>query len=204
MTLYLLDMAACAALAAAASCKARMCGNHFTGSAVLGCLSGMVVPLVRDGALGFPAAALNRDGYFACAVSGALAGALITVVSPRVVPWLAQREWQFFFVLDALGLALATGVGTVAGLVCNLTVTGSVLLGVLSGLAGGILRDVILGEPARAIEEDYYATAAVMGAVLTVALFLYARCSDWQAALTGAAFTALLRLLRRRSKMGGV
>ncbi|MDR2820433.1 MAG: TRIC cation channel family protein [Desulfovibrio sp.] len=203
MTLYLLDMAACTALAAAASCKGRISGNHFTGSAVLGCLSGMIVPLVRDGVLGFPAAVLNRGEYLACAVIGALAGALITVLPPKVIPWLARREWQFFCLFDTLGLALSTGVGTVTGLAFNLTVTGSILLGVLSGLAGGMLRDMILSEPARAIEEDYYATAAVMGAVLTVALFLYARCSDWQAALAGAALTALLRLRRRRSNMGG-
>ena len=75
----------------------------------------------------------------------------------------SSRAWMSFFWLDALGLALGAGVGTVKGVMAGLGPTGSILVGILGGLVGGIARDLCLGDMARAVEEDMYATAAAFG-----------------------------------------
>lgn len=186
--MFILDLAASALLAAAASCRARACGNHLTGSAVLGCLVGLAAPLLRDSLLGFGSMALNRGEYLAAAVLGALTGALIAA--------LFGRTWPFFYWLDSLGLALAACVGTSQGLAYGLGLSGCLLLGILTGLAGGLLRDMALGDVARAVEESLYATAAALGALLTLALLLYAPLPGWLSALAGAACVMLLRVLR--------
>lgn len=193
--MFILDLAASALLAAAASCRGRVCGSHVTGAAVLGCLAGLAAPLLRDCLLGFGALPLNRGEYLAAAVLGALAGALIGNLS--------GRAWRFFYWLDSLGLALAACVGTSRGLAFGLGLSGCLLLGVLAGLAGGLLRDMALGDMARAVEESLYATAAALGALLTLALLLYVPVPDWQSVLAGAAFVMLLRMQHSRVGLGG-
>ena len=57
---------------------------------------------------------------------------------------------------------------------------------------------VALGDMARFVEEDMYATAAALGSLLALAVLLYARLPAWQCALAGAASALLLRRLRAK------
>ena len=70
---FVLDLAASFMLAAAASCRARSTGAHFSGAAVLACLAGMAAPLARDGLLGYGAITLNQGEYLAASVCGGIA-----------------------------------------------------------------------------------------------------------------------------------
>ncbi|QCC85243.1 hypothetical protein DDIC_04985 [Desulfovibrio desulfuricans] len=188
LTLFLLDLAASFVLAAAASCRARSTGAHFSGAAVLACLAGMAAPLARDGLLGFGAMTLNQGEYLAACVCGGIIGIAVGQ---------SGRAWQAFFWLDALGLALGTGVATIKGVMAGLGPTGSILLGVLGGLAGGLVRDLCLGDMARAVEEDMYATAAALGGMLALSLLLFCGLGQWQSALCGAALVLVLRSMRK-------
>jgi uncharacterized membrane protein YeiH len=188
--LFLLDAAACMLLAAAAACRCRAYGNHVTGAMVLACLAGLSLPLLRDSLLGVGAFALDRGAYLACVVAGGLAG----IAAAR----LSLRFFGLFYWLDSLGLALASAVSVIKGADAGFGLSGCLVLGVLSGLAGGIVRDVALGDTARAIEEPLYATAAVLGVLLALALTLYGFCRPWQCALAGAALTLVLRYFRQR------
>ena len=194
--LYVLDLAASFMLAAAASCRARSGGAHFSGAAVLACLAGLAAPLLRESLLGHPVLALNRGDYLAISVVGGLVG----VVAAR-----ARHSWRAFYWLDSLGLALASGVAAVAGFFSGLGVTGCLVLGVLSALAGGVVRDVALGDSARFVEEDLYATAAALGAMLALAVLMYGGTAPWLCALAGCGLVLVLRGLRlRRSSVGAV
>ena len=186
---FLTDLAAGLALAAAASCRARANGAHFSGAAVLACVSGVAAPLARDSLLGCAALTLTRGEYLAAAVAGALLGALFAR---------SRMNWKAVFWLDAAGLALSAGVGAVKAAVFGLGMTGSLLLGVVAALTGGFVRDVALGDMARFVEEDMYATAAALGSLLALAVLLYARLPAWQCALAGAASALLLRRLRAK------
>lgn len=191
LPLFLLDLAASFVLAAAASCRARSTGAHFSGAAVLACLAGMAAPLVRDGLLGYAAITLNQGEYLAVCVCGGLVGIFIGQSS---------RAWMSFFWLDALGLALGAGVGTVKGVMAGLSPTASIVIGVLGGLVGGLVRDLCLGDMARAVEEDMYATAAAFGGMLVLSVMLLARLEPWQSALAGALLTIILRGMRKGKK----
>jgi len=88
-------------------------------------------------------------------------------------------------------------VATIKGVMAGLGPTGSILLGVLGGLAGGLVRDLCLGDMARAVEEDMYATAAALGGMLALSLLLFCGLGQWQSALCGAALVLVLRSMRK-------
>ena len=188
LPLFVLDLAASFVLAAAASCRARSTGAHFSGAAVLACLAGMAAPLVRDGLLGYAAFTLNQGEYLAACVCGGITGILIGQGS---------RAWFAFYWLDSLGLAFGAGIGAVKGVMAGLGPTGSIIVGVLGGLVGGLARDLCLGDMARAIEEDMYATAAAFGGMLALALLLFTNLAQWQSALCGAVLVLALRGMKK-------
>ena len=183
-------------LAAAASCRARTGGVHFSGAAVLACLAGLAAPLLRDVLLGHPVLALNRGDYLAAAVAGALAGTLAARLG---------YAWRAFYWLDSLGLGLAAGVAGVRGAVFGLSVVGCLVLGVLVALSGGLVRDVALGDTARLVEEGSYATAAALGVMLALVALFYGGMSLWLSALACCGLVLVLRALRlRKGLQGGV
>ena len=67
----------------------------------------------------------------------------------------------------------------------------------LGGLVGGLARDLCLGDMARAIEEDVYATAAAFGGMLALALLLFTNLAQWQSALCGAVLVLALRGMKK-------
>ena len=188
LPLFVLDLAASFVLAAAASCRARSTGAHFSGAAVLACLAGMTAPLVRDGLLGYAAITLNQGEYLAACVCGGIVG---------IMAGQSSRAWLSFYWMDALGLALGAGIGTVKGVMAGLGPTGSILVGVLGGLAGGIMRDLCLGDMARVVEEDMYATAAAFGGMVTLGVMLFTNLATWQSALCGAVLVLALRGMKK-------
>ncbi len=193
--LYVVDLAASFTLAAAASCRARSGGAHFSGAAVLACLVGLAAPLLRDTLLGHPVLALNRGDYLAAAVGGAVVGMLAARLG---------YAWRAFYWLDSLGLGLAAGVGGVRGAVFGLGVVGCLVLGVLTALVGGFVRDVALGDMARLIEEESYATAAALGITLALVVLLYGGMPLWLCALACCGLVLVLRALRLRKGPPGV
>jgi uncharacterized membrane protein YeiH len=46
---------------------------------------------------------------------------------------------------------------------------GAVMLGILTGIGGGIVRDVLVAETPAVLRREFYAVAALLGALLVVA-----------------------------------
>lgn len=189
---FALDLAATCLLAAGAACRARSNGAHVSGAAVLACVVGLTTPLARDALLHCASAPLDRPEYVLASVLGALLGCLGAHTSV---------SWKIFFWLDAAGLALCAGVATVRGSLLGLGPSGSLLLGVLAALVGNSVRDVALGDMARFVEEDMYATAALFGSMLSLVVLLYAHLPAWICALLGALLTLVLRGRRAGSSV---
>ncbi len=98
-------------------------------------------------------------------------------------------------VADAFALAFFTMLGTRKGLTFAVAPSVAVAMGVITGVAGGVLRDVLLGEiPLVFRREIYlYATAAFFGASVYVLACKW--MPDAQATMIiGTAATLLLRL----------
>lgn len=105
-------------------------------------------------------------------------------------------------VADAFALAFFTMLGVRQGLDCAVAPPIAVLMGVITGVAGGIFRDLLIGEiPLVFRQETYlYATAAFCGAALFVLLARWPVNPQWNMAV-GTATTLLLRLAGIRWKI---
>lgn len=104
---------------------------------------------------------------------------------------------------DAGALALFTLIGVRKGVSLHFTAPVAVMLGAITGVAGGIIRDVLVGEVPLVFRPEIhlYATAALGGAVLYIALHQLA-VRELAAATTAVATTLALRLAGIRWKLG--
>ena len=105
-------------------------------------------------------------------------------------------------VADAFVLAAFTILGAEKALAFRAGSVNAVVLGVITGVAGGIVRDVLVGEIPLVFQREtyFYATAAFAGAVVFV---LMARWWPGNSAggYVGAAITLALRFLAIRWKL---
>jgi len=74
--------------------------------------------------------------------------------------------------LDAAGLAAYSTFGAAKGLAFGLAPLPAFGMGVLTGCLGGIVRDVLAGEPSILMRRELYVTAAALAAALLVGLTL--------------------------------
>ena len=91
---------------------------------------------------------------------------------------------------DAAGLAAYSSFGAAKGLAFGLAPLPAFGMGVLTGCLGGIIRDVLAGEPSILMRSELYVTAAAFSAALLVGLVLAglpAGLSGLVAALAGFA-----------------
>ncbi|HTI98893.1 MAG TPA: trimeric intracellular cation channel family protein [Dongiaceae bacterium] len=142
-------------------------GKHIDlfGALVLGLVTAFGGGTVRDLMVGdLPVVWLRGPAYLLNAVSAAL----LTFFVARV--WLLPR--QVLLVADAFALALFTMIGARKGVALHLSGSVAVFLGVVTGVAGGMLRDVLVGEMPLVFQPaiHLYATAAMIGAVVFTVL----------------------------------
>ena len=105
-------------------------------------------------------------------------------------------------VADAFALALFTMIGTRKGLAFPVAPSIAVMLGVTTGVAGGILRDLLIGEIPLVFRPKIYlyATAAFGGAATFVLLHQHSFNAKWNAIIS-TLVTLLLRLAGIRWRM---
>jgi uncharacterized membrane protein YeiH len=119
-----------------------------------------------------------------------LAATVVTLGYMRL--WIASR--RALLIADALGLAFFTIGGVEIAQQTGHSDPIALLMGTITGVAGGVLRDVLLGEiPLVFRPGRLYATAAIVGAGLYV-LLAGRGVSKEAAALAGMGATAGLRL----------
>jgi len=122
---------------------------------------------------------------------------VFTAVATAVLTFYLARTRQFphtaLLIADAFALAFFTIVGLKTALSCSVSPGIAVAMGVVTGVAGGILRDLLLGEiPLVFRPEIYlYATAAFAGAVLFVASAPYLSDDPLDTALSIGTILAL-------------
>ena len=98
-------------------------------------------------------------------------------------------------VADAFALALFTMIGTRKGLAFPVAPSIAVLLGVMTGVAGGILRDLLIGEiPLVFRPEIYLYATAAFGGALTFVLLHHDSVNPKNTAIVSTLVTLGLRL----------
>ena len=116
--------------------------------------------------------------------------AFVTFFAVRLRP-LPERV---LMVADACALALFTLIGVRKGIDLAFAPVVAIMMGVITGVAGGIVRDVLLGEVPMVFRREIhlYATAALAGAVLYFGL----HALDVREVLATTAGTVLVLALR--------
>jgi len=82
-----------------------------------------------------------------------------TIWSPRALDW-----------LDAAGLAAFAVYGAAKSLSVGIAPVPAAVIGTVSACMGGIIRDILAGDPSIVIRPEIYVTAAALGATLFVLL----------------------------------
>lgn len=105
---------------------------------------------------------------------------------------LMESRYRLILWLDAVGLAAYCVMGAAKGFAATGSAVVAIVMGIFTATFGGILRDLLAGEPSVLLRPEIYVTAALLGAgVFTGVIALGAPL--WAAAFTGAAAAFLLR-----------
>ena len=85
---------------------------------------------------------------------------------------LFESRWRLLLWLDAVGLAAYCVLGAQKGLDATGSPAIAIVTGILTATFGGILRDLLAGEPSVLLRPEIYVTAALVGAATHTGLFL--------------------------------
>lgn len=156
-TLALLDWAGIALFAATGALTASRKQLDIIGFLFLATITGIGGGTVRDLILGTDVFWVTDSTYILiCAASA---------ICVYFTAHMFESRYRLLLWLDALGLAAYGVYGAYKGLLLTGSPVIAVVMGMLTGTLGGILRDVVAGEPSALMRRDIYITAALIGAV---------------------------------------
>ena len=155
-----LDLAGVAVFALTGALAAARARQTFVTMAFFALLTGVGGGSVRDLLIGAPVFWIH-DSWVAAVCLGVAALAWITPI----------RWWRGSLLdyADALGLAGYAVLGSAKALSYGVPPAPAFVMGVVTGCMGGIVRDVIAGEPSIIMRPELYVTAAALSAALCVA-----------------------------------
>jgi len=146
---------------------------------------------------------LGAEHVFWIADTRFLLNATITAVVTFFLVRFHELPTSVLMVADAFALALFTMVGAQKTMGFHVASAVVVLMGVMTGVAGGILRDLLIGEIPMVFRREIYlyATAAFCGASSFVLLSSWLANSQL-AMMLGVAVTLALRLAGIKWRIG--
>jgi uncharacterized membrane protein YeiH len=92
-----------------------------------------------------------------------LTGSAVYFIAPFI-----EYRYRLLLWADALGISGYCVMGAARALDVGASAFGAVVMGVMTASFGGIIRDVIAGEPSVLLRREVYITATVVGAALFV------------------------------------
>ena len=161
--LIALDYAGVAVFAATGALAAARRGFDIVTFGFFAAITGIGGGTLRDLLIGAPVFWVRDADYIAVCV--AVAG-LVWAFGHRM------ERFRSLLWLDAAGLAAYSVVGAAKAAAWGVPPLVAVGMGVLSASFGGIVRDVLAGEPSVLLRKQIYVTAALVGASVFVVLRL--------------------------------
>jgi len=128
-----------------------------------GIVTGVGGGTARDLLIGAPVFWMNENATLLICVAAAL---LVWTIPAR------RLQGKALLWFDAVGLAAYGTYGAAKGLAFGVAPIPAIGMGVLSACLGGIIRDVLAGEPSVLMRAELYVTAAALASALMVALVL--------------------------------
>jgi uncharacterized membrane protein YeiH len=172
-----LDMAGVAVFAVSGALAAARIKQTIVTFAFFAAITGIGGGTLRDLLIGAPVFWVGRSDYLG-----------VCMVAAAGVWLLKADRWRMDALLwfDAIGLGAYSVLGAAKALGQGVPPLVAVAMGVLTASFGGIVRDLLAGEPSILLRREIYVSAAALGAGAYVGLTLLG-LSLWPAALIGAA-----------------
>jgi uncharacterized membrane protein YeiH len=120
---------------------------------------------------------------------------LVICIAAALLVWLASRRWfagKALLWFDAAGLGAYATYGAAKAMGFGVAPVPAFVMGVLTACSGGIIRDVLAGEPSILMRPELYVTAAALSSGLFVGLALLGT-PVWVAAAVAAVAGFALR-----------
>lgn len=190
--LYLVDLFGVAVFAVSGALVAGQRRMDLVGVLVLATVTAIGGGTFRDLLIGAPDVFWVDDPIY---IIVALAGGLLTVILSNRYP-VPSRALS---IADAIGLSVFAVIGAEKAYDAGVTPLIAIVMGVITGVVGGILRDVIGQRVPLIFRSELYASAAMIGASVYVALT--AAGADYPIAVSlglGAALALRLAAIRWR------
>ena len=157
------------------------------GVIVVGVVTATAGGVIRDLLLGdVPPVSIRDPRYVGVALTAGVAAIVFNEVLTDIPAWLLTG-------LDAAGLALFAVAGTAKALDLGMSSVIAAIMGTITGVGGGTVRDLLLGEVPAVLRVDVYATAALAGSVVMIAL-VRRGSPRWEAMALGAGACFTLRV----------
>jgi uncharacterized membrane protein YeiH len=158
-----LDLAGIAVFALSGALVAAQKGQTLVTFVFFAVITGVGGGTIRDLLIGAPVFWVGRNSIL-----------LICIAAALIVWWTPRRLWEgnALLWLDAVGLAAYATFGAAKALAFGIAPLPAIAMGVMTGCVGGILRDVLTGEPSILMRPELYVTAAALSAAMMVGLLL--------------------------------
>jgi uncharacterized membrane protein YeiH len=150
-----LDYAAVAVFGATGALAAARRNHDIVTFGFFAAVTGVGGGTLRDLLIGAPVFWVDRPAYVLACLAAALAVWLFGV---------GRWREQTLLWLDALGMAAYAVVGAAKAGSLGAPPFSAVVMGVLTATFGGIIRDVLAGEPSVLLRREVYVSAALLGA----------------------------------------
>jgi uncharacterized membrane protein YeiH len=159
-----LDYAGVAVFAATGALSASRKQLDIIGFLFLASVTGIGGGTFRDLILGVPVFWIDNPAY----VLVCTAVAVLVFFTAHMV----ESRYKLLLWLDAVGLSAYCVIGAAKGFVVTGSPTVAIVMGILTATFGGILRDLLAGEPSVLLRPEVYVTAALAGAAVYTAATL--------------------------------
>src|SRR5689334_16030178 len=159
--LSVLDYAGVATFAASGALMAAEKRQDLVTFLFFAAITGVGGGTLRDLLIGAPVFWVTDPGYS------------IVCVVVAVLIWLTRGRGlpgQTLLWLDAIGLCVYAAVGAAKALSLGVSPPICVVMGVLTATFGGVIRDVLAGEPSVLLRREIYVTAAIVSAAVFTVL----------------------------------
>ncbi len=156
-----LDLFGIAVFAATGALAAARRGQTFVTAAFFALVTGVGGGTIRDLLIDAPVFWVHDRSVAAICLGAAL------------VIWFTPERWwhgKGFDWLDAMGLAAYAVFGAAKSLGYGIPPVPAMVMGVVTACAGGIIRDMMAGEPSILMRPELYVTAAALSSSLYVML----------------------------------
>jgi uncharacterized membrane protein YeiH len=178
-----LDFAGVAVFAATGALAAARQKHDLVTFAFFGAITGVGGGTLRDLLIGAPVFWVHDWRYIAVCLAASVAVWLV-----------GARPWRFraLLWLDAIGLAAYGVLGAAKAEAAGIAPLICIVMGALTACFGGVVRDLLAGEPSILLRREITVSAALLAA----SIFVVARVAGldaWPAAFLGAGFGFALR-----------